>query len=55
MKKAYKKPSIEVFNILSLAEDFLTTSYEEDNELEGANGMGNSQGEIVPGKIPSLH
>ena len=53
MKKTYSKPDIEVIKLSALADDFLTTSY--DPEEEEGNGMGNSQGEIIPGKVPSLH
>ena len=54
MKKAYIQPDIETIKLSLVAEDFLTTSYDPEEE-EDKTGMGNSQGEIIPGKVPSLH
>ncbi len=54
MKKAYIQPDIEVLKLSVVASDFLTTSTEPEED-EDKTGMGNSQGEIIPGRVPSLH
>lgn len=55
MKKAYIQPDIEMLKLSVVADDFLTTSYDPEDGEEDKTGMGNSQGEIIPGKVPSLH
>ena len=52
MKKVYSKPDIEVLKLSSIAEDFLSDSYEPN---ENPNGMGGSSATIKPGKEPTIY